>query len=198
MCNVYDINPYDGWTIPPSVVHAPGPWPTFEIQLPQDDFNLASWQLGQRISEEDLAKQKNSLQLRGLPHEEAFVNEVINWPISQDPDFKNRWYRRSKVLQQGPWGRQLQIFFDNFYGEAFEIQPGASWSRNPDNRPFAAIVWSGQGMVNGNLLDAEKEERKEFLVTPRSNVNIVNTGDTPLLIYSVFPILGQAMQHPQM
>ena len=32
----------EGWTIRPGVLHAPGPYPTFEIQLAQDDAHLAS------------------------------------------------------------------------------------------------------------------------------------------------------------
>jgi len=190
LCSVYEVNAHDGWTILPGVVHAPGPWTTFEIQRPQDDFNLASWQLGKRFSGEELAMQKKSLQLRGLADEQTFVDEVINWDVSTDPHFKDNWYRPSRVLQQGPWGRQLQIFFDAFYGEAFEINPGCTWVRNADSRPFAGIVWSGQGTLNGNIISVANNNRKEFLVTPNTTVTIKNTGETPLLIYTVFPILN--------
>ena len=38
----------------PGVVHAPGPWVTFEIQKPQDDFHLCAWQLGKQLSNEEL------------------------------------------------------------------------------------------------------------------------------------------------
>ena len=139
LCNIYEINAYDGWTILPGTVHAPGPWTTFEIQRPQDDFNLASWQLGKRLSMLELEEKRKTAQLRGLENEEAFLKEVINWEVSTDPKFKESWYRKSKTIQEGPWGRQLQIFFDDFYGEAFEIQPGYSWTRNADNKPFAGI-----------------------------------------------------------
>ncbi len=38
----YPINALEGWTIRQGVIHAPGPYPTFEIQFAQDDFHLAS------------------------------------------------------------------------------------------------------------------------------------------------------------
>ncbi len=188
LCNVYEINAYDGWTLLPGVVHAPGPWTTFEIQRPQDDFNLASWQLGQRFREEELEEKRQSLQFRGLKDEKAFVEEVVNWEVSIDPKFKEKWYRPSKVVEQGEWGRRLQIFFDAFYGEAFEIQPGKSWTRTADERPFAGIVWSGKGILNGNEINVMNNAKKEFLVTPKTGVMIKNTGTIPLLIYTVFPI----------
>lgn len=188
LCTVYEIKAYDGWTLLPSVVHAPGPWTTFEIQRPQDDFNLASWQLGQRFREEELEEKRQSLQFRGLKDEKAFVEEVVNWDVSIDPKFKEKWYRPSKVIEQGSWGRRLQIFFDAFYGEALEIQPGQSYTRIKDERPFAGIVWSGKGMLNGNEINVMNNARKEFLVTPKTEVIIKNTGTIPLLIYTVFPI----------
>jgi D-glycero-beta-D-manno-heptose 1-phosphate adenylyltransferase len=188
LLNVFEMKPYEGWTLLPGVVHAPGPWVTFEIQRPQDDFNLASWQLGQTFTDEELPEKRKSLQFRGLANEEAFVNEVVDWETSTDPHFKEKWHRPSHVLSAGTWGRQLQIFFDAFYGEAFEINPGHIFKRAADERPFAGIVWSGRGTLNGNPIDVNDNERKELLVTPNTEVVIENTGTTPLLIYTVFPI----------
>ena len=45
--NVFPVSPFSGWTIECGVIHAPGPYPMFEVQLPQDDGNLLAWQLGQ-------------------------------------------------------------------------------------------------------------------------------------------------------
>lgn len=44
LLNEYPVQAYQSWTIQPGVVHAPGPWTTFEIQRPQDDCNLLAWQ----------------------------------------------------------------------------------------------------------------------------------------------------------
>ena len=54
-----------------------GPWPTFEIQLPQDDFNLLAWVLGEQISTTELVKSKDNYQLRGLTSEEHLLEGII-------------------------------------------------------------------------------------------------------------------------
>lgn len=51
-----------------------GPWLTFEIQLPQDDFNLLAWVLGEQVSPAELAKSKDDYQFRGLCSEEQLLN----------------------------------------------------------------------------------------------------------------------------
>ncbi|GEM_PF-297952 len=186
--NMYEIKPYDGWTIPSKIVHAPGPWITFEIQAPQDDFNLLGWQLGKRLENQDLKKSRKEVLLKGLDNEHELLEQTIDWENSTDPNFKNKHYRPSKIREQGKWGRRIQIFFDDFYGEGFEIQPEETFTRNPDQRPFAGIVWSGKGTINGNILNVDNEESKEFLVTPNTKVEIKNKSNTPLIIYTVFPI----------
>ena len=188
LCNPYEINPYDGWAIPAGIVHAPGPWVTFEIQLPQDDFNLLGWQLGQRFKEEELEQKRQELQLRGLKDEDDLISQAIDWNASTHPEFKKNYYRPSRIIEQGIWGRRLQIFFDEFYGEAIEIEPGQEFRRNADERPYAGIVWGGQGTINDNSLDVNNKEQKEFLVTPNSECKIKNTNSSKLLIYTVFPI----------
>ncbi len=188
LCNVFEINAYDGWTIPAGVVHAPGPWITFEIQRPQDDFNLLGWQLGQRIPEAEIESRRREVQLRGLQDESDFVRQAVDWEASVSPNFKSNHYRPSKVIERGEWGRRMQIFFDEFYGEAIEIKPGHKFTRNADERPFAGLVWSGQGLINENSLDVSKDDQKEFLVVPNTPVTIENIGKETLYIYTVFPI----------
>ncbi|MAG72928.1 hypothetical protein CL620_01320, partial [archaeon] len=157
----------------------------------QDDFNLASWQLGQRLTDEETQKHHHSMVFKGLQDEDDFIEQVIDWETSTDSNFKKNNYRPSNIIEQGTWGRRMQIFFDEFYGEAIEIQPGQTFTRNADARPFAGIVWSGVGSINENKLDATYTEQKEFLVTPERQVTIHNTGALPLLIYTVFPIQEQ-------
>ena len=54
-----------------------GPWLTFEIQLPQDDFHLLAWQLGAGLGVEldagQLPSARSNYHLRGLPSEEALL-----------------------------------------------------------------------------------------------------------------------------
>ena len=54
---------------------------TFEIQLPQDDFNLLAWVLGEQIATEELSKSKDDYQLRGLSSEEHLLKGIISYSI---------------------------------------------------------------------------------------------------------------------
>ncbi len=62
LCNTYAVRAGEGWTIRPGVVHSPAPWPTLELQLPQDDFNMLAYKLGQRLpGDEERAAWKDTV-----------------------------------------------------------------------------------------------------------------------------------------
>jgi hypothetical protein len=184
----YEIKPFDGWTILPGVLHAPGPYLTFEVQYAQDDFHFASWKLGNRIFDASKRnKLKHSLQLRGLSDEQEFIDVLVNWDVTSDPKFKEKYYRRSQTIQEGSWGKRIQIFFDHFYGEGFEVLPNQIMECKFE-KPFAGIVWSGNGSLNENDIDATNELQREFLIVPNTPVKIKNTSTSDkLLIWTVFP-----------
>jgi hypothetical protein len=93
-----------------------------------------------------------------------------------------------KTIEEGEWGRRIQIFFDEFYGEGFEINAGKTMTHT-FQKAFAGIVWSGHGKINGNELDATNTNQREFLVVPNTTVTIQNTGSDKLVIWTVFPLL---------
>ena len=185
---VYEVRPYEGWLVPPGTLHAPGPWPTMEVQLPQDDFNFLAWRMGERPDDAERERLRRQMMLRGLPDEEALLREAVDWEVSRAPDFARRFHRRAQELESGAWGRRLQIFFEPFYGEGLEIRPGRRYVRRADPRPWAGIVWSGEGLLNGTPIAARGSGGEaEWLVVPGHDVELVSTGDHPLLIYTVFP-----------
>jgi len=147
--NIYDINAYDGWYTPERTIHAPGPYTTFEIQLPQDDFNLACCQLGRRLCIRDQIVERQSLQLKGLKDERDFIDQLLDWDRNTTPHFKQNYYRPSSTLEEGDWGRRLQIFYDLFYGEGFEIKPGKVFKRKSDKLPFGELY----GVVKEKLME---------------------------------------------
>ncbi len=184
----YEVRPYEGWTIPPGTLHAPGPWPTFEIQLPQDDFNFAAWRLGVRLSGAELDELRQRMMLRGLRDEEEFLRQAVDWETSVDPRFEERLHRKAQVLESGPWGRRLRIFFDRFYGEGLEIEPHRRYVRPADPRPWAGIVWSGEGQLNGCRIGVRGTDAgSEFLVTPGHEAVLEDDGEVTLRVYTVFP-----------
>jgi hypothetical protein len=89
LLNSYEVKPYEGWTIQPGILHAPGPYLTFEIQYPQDDFHFASWRLGETIDKEEQRLQfKESLQLRGLSDGQQFIDVLVDWNATADTQFQ--------------------------------------------------------------------------------------------------------------
>jgi hypothetical protein len=184
----YDIQPYDGWTIYPRIIHSPGPWVTLEIQTPQDDYNLAAWRLGVRLDGAECKAEFEDSVLRGLSNADDLLTQAIDWELSARSDFKAQFYRPSKILDQGKWGRVLQIFFDRFYGEAIELAPGHTRIILRED-PIAAMIWSGEGFVNGLHVSATERLRREFLIAPGHPAQIVNNGESPLIIFTLFPML---------
>ncbi len=189
LLNEFKIRPMTGWTVPQGIIHAPGPYLTFEIQLPQDDYNLASWRLGERLEEQERNRRYGELVLRGLKNEGVFVELLLDWPANTDKDFEKKYFREPKVIESGSWGRRLQIFFDQFYGEGWELFPGQTKTLPVKNVPVAGVVWSGQAAINDSRL--EQGGQNEFLAIPDTKITVTNPGILPLFIYTVEPIKNQ-------
>ena len=171
----YVVRPYDCWTIPAGTLHAPGPWVTVEIQLPQDDFNLAGWRLAERTSDRELYE---TMVLRGLKDEEEFAAQAINWETTSDNDFEKNNRRTIEVLAQGAWGRRYRIFFGTFYGEGWEIKAGHEITFEK-RRAVGGVLWEGSGLINGNHLGTAQ---REFLSVAH-NIHIAAERD--LTIFTV-------------
>ncbi len=188
LLNEFPADAYDCWTIRPGVVHAPGPWPTIEMQTPQDDFNLAAWQLGQRLPEPERQNVFQSLALRGLASSEDFLDQLVDWESSTALDFSDRFYRPATSIEEGFWGRRLQIFFGEFYGEAIELSLGTSWTHPPAEEPFAGLVWSGSGLLNGVPIGATSSKMREFLAIPQASLTLESDSHDPLVMFTFFPL----------
>jgi hypothetical protein len=186
--NEFPVEPYDTWLVPPGIVHAPGPWITLEVQTPQDDYNLLSWQLGKRLHGTELEQEFKSSVLRGLQSPEELLS-LVNWQLSTSANLKMDLYRKAQMLEKGQWGLLYQIFFENFLGFSIEIDPEQSYVLGKDDRPRAAIVWSGAGRVNDKPILAESLEYQEFLVTPGFDVMIENSGREKLILFVISPIV---------
>ena len=189
LMNEFEICPWETWAIEEKTVHAPGPWLTFEVQRPQDDFNLLAWQFGQQIPADELLSIKEDNQLRGLADEEALMENSVDWERNIDPTFKENWWNKCETLDQGSWGRKVRIFYYIFYGEGFIIHPGETHTRKADVQPFAGFVWSGEGSVNGLPLQCSDNNKREFLVTPNHPASFINTSwKHDLMIFTIFPM----------
>jgi len=187
LLNKFKIKPRTTWHIPTHVVHSPGPWPTFEIQLPQDDSNLLAWRLGDRLSDDEREGVVVEEQLKGISSHESLLEQTLKWDLNIDKEFEKKWHHTCENLDEGDWGRRMRLFYHDFYGEGFEINSKKSYTRQADDRPYAGIVWSGSGTINGQKLDVADASCREFLITPNTAVTFESSSDTPLLCYTVFP-----------
>jgi len=186
LLNEFDILPETSWTVPAGVLHAPGPYITFEIQLAQDDYNLASWRLGERLEDTERSRRYQELVLRGLKDEGEYIEQILDWPLTSGQSLEATYFHKPKLIKSGKWGKRYQIFFDQFYGESWEILPGQTMSLSAKEVPQAGIVWSGEGEMNGNQIS--RDSHGEFLCIPNTELSLSNTGPLPLLIYTVEPI----------
>jgi hypothetical protein len=199
LMTVYPIKPNTSWTIQPGMLHAPGPWPTFEIQRPQDDAHILAWKLGQPIKgEKFLSKMWSNNFKKALKDTNDVFSQTIHFEGSRDSKFEEKWFRQCDAIEAGSWGNRRRIFHHEFNGEGFEILPGHSYVRNAGDEPYAALVWSGKGEVQA--LDKAKvyepievaaltTNNSEYLVTPTTTVRMTNTSRSRvLLIYTVLPI----------
>jgi hypothetical protein len=117
------------------VVHAPGPWPTIEIQRAQDDFCFFCFKLGCTLHGAEREAMRQSLMLRGLRDEEDLMTQGLDFERSTSANFKTENHRPIVLLEEGAWGRRYRTFFDNFYGEGIELKAGENYTRAADERP---------------------------------------------------------------
>jgi len=186
LLNEFTIEPMTGWTVPEKILHAPGPYITFEIQRPQDDYNMASWKLSERLDDTSRKKKYEEQVLRGLKNEDEYIDNVLNWDLTTDQTLRDKYLHKPEIIESGDWGKRYQIFFDMFYGEGLEILPNKTLTLSPKKEPQAGIVWSGEGEINGNQVS--QNNMNEFFCIPETNLSIKNTGSTTLFIYTVLPI----------
>ena len=186
LLHTYPIEPMTGWTIPEGVLHAPGPYVTFEIQRAQDDNNFASWKLGDRLSDDERDSWYQNKVLKGLKDEDAYIDGLLDWQMMTSGEFEKNYFHKAQLLSEGPWGTRHQIFFDMFYGEWLTIAPGQTYTAPSQEKPQAGVIWSGQAMVNGNAL--MQGGVNEFLCVPHTELTISNSGFYPLLLCVFQPI----------
>lgn len=186
LLNEHKVEPMTGWTIPAGVLHSAAAYVTFEIQVPQDGYNAATWKFGQRLEGEERLKAFSAKSLKGLADEKAYVDELIDWGVSTSTSFKEKYHHTPKIISEGSWGKRYQVFYNCFYGEGWHVEPQSALTIMAVDEPIAGVVWAGQGTLNGN--DIATEGASEFLITPYTNIEIVNRGDSPLIVYSFQPL----------
>ena len=78
-------------------------------------------------------------------------------------NFKEKYFHPSKTIEEGQWGRRLQTFFNRFYGEAIELNPGEKYSLKKTDMPCAMVVWLGSGIITGIDVDYQNNMHGRWL-----------------------------------
>ena len=133
--------------------------------------------------------------LKTAASEEDLFDQVVKLSLTSDPDFMKQFYHPSQIIEEGDWGKRRQTFFNRFYGEAIEIAKGQTYVLQADERPCSMVVWSGKGTMNGNIVEAETANvvgltnmrRREMIICPNTQVDIVASDEEDLLLLSVYP-----------
>lgn len=107
--------------------------------------------------------------------------------LSCDAQFEAKWFHHVSELDASASVRRVRIFFDHFDGEGFVVRAGCTWTRTADERPFAGLVWAGQGSLNGHPVS--QSAQSEFLVTPAHSFTLTADPQADLVVFVVFPML---------
>ena len=203
----YPVSPGDGWIIPGRVIHSSAALPTLEIQFAQDDSAHIATLLEEIIRDEviriEVINNRAIKGFKGSPEE--FIRQAIDWEASMDCRFRDKYHAPERVLKWDKLqGVRKQLFqsmhyYSLFYGEAYEVNAGQTMvikDYTNKNEPVGAVVWKGEGLVNGQevkgVIDRKGVHEEcppaEFLVTPEHEATVTNTGQTTLIVYTVQPI----------
>lgn len=184
----FPIRPRESWLVPDRVLHAPGPWPTLEMQTPQDDFHLLGWQLGERLEGEALARERRDSLLRGLDSPEALVEQAVDLGARGGGEAAARRRSVGRTEERSPGARRTGAFVAPFRGELFELAAGARHRLPAAAEPASLLVWTGRGRANGLPLDAADWGARELLLAPGHALELEAASDAPLALVRFEPL----------
>jgi hypothetical protein len=193
LLNEYEAHPYEGWTVPSGVVHAPGPITTVEMQTPQDDFNLLGWQLGSRLDEKDRAREWEESVLRGFSSARELVEEAVDFSTDATGDQQHAMWRPASADVVASGVQHHRAFVSPFQGEFYEFSAGAAYTVGPFDGPRSFALWTGQGHVNGHPVSESDWTRREFLLAPGFPAEVKasdSTGGLTLLEFGGMDLAG--------
>ena len=189
LCTEYKVKPGDGWTIRPGIVHSPAPFPTLEMQLPQDDFNMLAYKLGCFVENEvELDKLKDDILFKGLKSYEQVIEQAIDMKGSMDPEFEAHYKREQKELEKGSFGRRMQTFFDEFYGESIEMNANEKYTIEAKKMPYSMLLWRGSVTCNASPINTTTHS--EIIVVAGNTLQLVS-GEQGAMLYLFFPYQKQ-------
>jgi len=203
----YKQIPGDGFHVPSGTLHAPGSALTIELQEDSDVFAM----LQAKVEDCDISKDLLYKDIREEDIEqkgEQAVLEMVNWEVSGDPYFYENRHTPPVEIENDQVGnaKEYWIFYNTtkFSGKKIVVPPGETFISR-DNGVYNILVWQGKGNFHGFDIEAGNFNRDELLVchnTATSEIEVVNTGESDLMIYKFFgpdinPDVPMLPEYPQ-
>lgn len=178
----------EGFIVESGLLHRPGTALTLEIQQPSDVYAVFQTQFGKtQIAEADLAPGFSSL--------EQAVERLIDWPRNLDPSLLEDSRLRPRAVDgfDQPGARCEWIYppdrSEHFSGMRLTVE--TSMTLRADD-PCVVLVWQGNGTLANISIDGRggaPGTADEFFVgieAAKRGIEIVNTGDEPLVAFALF------------
>ncbi|MCF8260926.1 MAG: hypothetical protein K9J12_09140 [Melioribacteraceae bacterium] len=183
--------PGDGFHVPSGTLHAPGSALTIELQEDSDVFAMLQAKTGGKIIDKELLW-KDVTEGDRREKAEKIILEMIDWEVSGDPYFYENRHTPPILIDETKQEKAAEywIFYNTnkFSGKKLIVEPGGKFTGS-DKGVYNILVWRGKGTFGGLEIEGENFGRDELLVCHRKSikeVDIVNTGETDLIIYKFF------------
>ena len=174
-----------GFFVPAGVPHRPGTALTLEVQQPSDVNTFLETEAGgRRMSPREVHAGFKSM-------EEAFG--LIELETSRRVGKLTDYRLVPRVDRRSAGGEVATIYPDDvcrkFAGRRIRVTRSLTYR---ENSPFVLWIWRGRGTLNGRRLASGDE----FFVandTARRGVELVNTGDELLEVFTFFPLVSGSL-----
>ncbi len=195
----YRLKPGTGWLLPGGILHAPGSFVTFEVQVAAAVYSMyQSMVNGRPVSKE--------LLLKDVPLDKKddydYLLDMINWDLNLNPEFKKHHYLEpvpvADTIDEGfedKWVVYGKIDDeDMFSAKELTVLPGKS-ANIKDKGAYGLIVVQGSGKIgklpveSATMIRYGDMTRDELFVSApaaKKGVNFQNTGCEPLVTLRYF------------
>ncbi len=178
----------EGFIVESGLLHRPGTALTLEIQQPSDVYTIFQREFGgQVLDDATLAP--------GFAGLQEAAERTVDWQRNLDPQLlESSRLRPQPVTGFDQSGARCEWIYppdrcEHFSGQRLTIDTRMTFKAE---EPCVLFVWNGRGALAGQAIDGRggpPGEADEFFLgndASRRGVEIVNTGDEPLVVFALF------------
>lgn len=187
--------PGEGFHLEAGILHAPGTALTLELQESSDimavfQANIEGIQMSKEMLYKDISEEEV------VRDEEKSALSLVDWEASADPYFyENHHLSPVPIHEATPDGvEEVWVWYNStkFNGTRITMQPGTTYVSKALG-VHGVFVWKGKGKFEDFNVKGQEvsltDSNDEFLVSHEKairGVNIINTGNEPLVLFKFF------------